>query len=96
MPSDHKEETREPPSDPDEEAREAPSSPEGETKAPSDHEEETKDAAGPTDLEGLVVPACRKLTTSGNFPSNSIIAHVEFTGARRHEKSSAAKLFADE
>ena len=96
-PSDPDEETREAPSDPNEETRGAPSNPEKETqKAPSDSEKETKDvaglAAGPTYLEGLVVPARQKFTISGNLPPNKAIAHVELTGVRRRERSSAATL----
>ena len=112
VPSDHKEETqeassdfdeetREAPSDTDEETGEAPSSPEKETQeAPSDSEEETNDvaglAAGSTDLEGLVVPARRKLNISGNLSQNNVITLVESTGARRRERSSGAKLSTDE
>ena len=101
MPLDRKEETREAPSDPNEETREAPLSTEKETQeAPSDSEEETKDVAGfavgSTDLEGLVVPARRKLTISGNLPPNNVIVNVESTGARRRERSNAAKFSVDE
>ena len=48
------------------------------------------------DLEWMVVPARRKLSISGNLPPNNIITHVESTGARRRERSSAAKFSADE
>ena len=78
--SDPKEETLEAPSDPDEETQDtsldpketqkAPPNPEGEV--PSDPGVETKDVArlaeGLTGFEGLVVPARRKLTISGNCP----------------------------
>ena len=99
--SDRKEETREASSDPDEEKREAPSNPEKETReAPSDSEEETKDATGFTaglaPLEGLVVPARRKPTISGNLAPNNFIGHVESMSARRRERSSAAKFFTNE
>ena len=101
VPSDCKEETKEAPSDPEEETREAPSNPEKEAQeAPSDIEEETKDGAGlaaeSTDLERMVVTARRKLTIRGNFPPDNVIAHVESTGARKREKSTAAKSSADE
>ena len=101
VPSNHKEETREAPSDPDEETREAPSNPEKETlEAPSDSEEETKNvaglAAGSMDLGGLVVPARRELNTGRNLPPNNVIAYVEWTGARRRGRSSAAKYATDD
>ena len=82
-PSDPDEKTLEVPSDPDEKTYEVPLDSEETQKAPlnpekerqealSDPEEETKDVAGlaswSTDLEGLVVPARRKLTLSGNLP----------------------------
>ena len=100
MSSDYKEETREVSSDPDEETREASSNAEKETQeALSDPEEETKDVAGlavgSTDLEGLIVPARRKLTMSGNLPPNTIITRVESTGDRRQGRTSTAKYSAD-
>ena len=71
-----------------------PPNPEGETReAPSDSGVETKDVAGlaegSTNLEGPVVPARRKLTIGGNLPPNHVKAHVESTGARRRDRSSA-------
>ena len=110
-PSDPEEQTLEAPSDTDEEIQEAPLDPEetqkvppnseGTTReAPSDPGVETNDvvglAAGLTGLEGLVIPARRKLTISGNLPPNNVNAHVESTGARKRERRSAAKLSADE
>ena len=62
-PSAPEEETLKAPSGPEEGTLEAPSDPEEETReGPSDHEEEAKHAAGPTELEGPVIPARRKLT----------------------------------
>ena len=83
------------------ETREGPSNPEKETQeAPSDSEEETKNIAGlaarSTNLEGLVVPARRKLTISGNLPPTHFIAHLKSTGARRRERMNAAVFSADE
>ena len=100
MASNCKEETREAPSDPDEETRQVPWNPEKEPReAPSDLGVETNYvaglAAGSTDLEGPVVPTRRKITISGNLPPNTVIAHVELAGARRHG-SSAAKVSTDE
>ena len=96
-PADPKEKMLEAPSDPEEETQEAPSDPEEETReVPSDHEEEAKGAAGPTELEGPVVPAHRKLTISGNLPPNHIKAHVESAGGRRRGRSCTAKFSADE
>ena len=61
-----------------------------------DPEEETKDeeglTTGSTYLEGLVVPAHRKFTINGNRPPNNIIAYAESPGARRRERSTAAKF----
>ena len=61
---------------------------------------ETKYVAGlaeeSTDLEGLVVPARPKLAISSNLPLNNVNAHEESTGARKYERSSAAKFFVDE
>ena len=109
--SDRKEKTREAPSDPDEETQEAPldtgetqkapPNPEKETReGPSNPGVETKYVAGleerPTDLEGLVVPARRELTISGNLLPSNVKAHVESTGARERERGSAAKFSADE
>ena len=111
VPSDPEEETLEAPSDPDEETQEVSSdpeeiqkaapNPEGETReAPSNPGVETNDVAGlaarPTNLKGPAVPARRKLTISGNLPSNNVNEHVESTGARRRKRSSAAKVSADE
>ena len=66
---------------------------------PSESEEEAKDVTGlaarSTDSEGLVVPARRKITISGNLPPNNVIAHVKSTGARRRESSRGA-ISADE
>ena len=111
-PSDPEEETLETPSDPDENTQEAALDlEEGTMEAPLDSEEETletpsdpgvesKDVAGlaegSTDLEGLVVPPRRQLTTSGNFPPNNVNAHMESTGACMRERSNAAKFSADE
>lgn len=90
MPRDLTVETREGPSDPKEETQETP----------SDSEEEIKYIAGLaadlTNLKGLVGPAPRKITISGNRPSYNVNAHLESTGARRRERSSAATLSADE
>ena len=98
LPLDRKENTREAPSDSDQEtqgtsvnSRETPN-PEGETReAPSDPGVETEYVAGraegSTNLEGLVVPARRKLTTSGNLPPNNVNEHVKSTGARRRERA---------
>ena len=109
-PSDPEEVTLEVPSDPDEETQETPLDPEDTHKASPNAEEETQEApSGPvvetngvaglaaesTDLEGPDVPAHRKLTISGNISPNNVIAHVEPTGARRHERSSATKFSAD-
>ena len=67
--SDPEEKTQEAPSDSKEETRKVPSDPKEETReASSDHEKEAKDAAGPMKLEGLLVPALRKPTISGNLP----------------------------
>ena len=68
--SDPEEETQEIPVDSGEEIREVRSDPKEEIQeAPSDHfDEKMKDAAGPTELEGLVVPALRKLTISRKLP----------------------------
>ena len=111
LPLDRKEKTREAPSDPDEETQEVPLDPEetqkaspnleGETReAPSDPGVETNDvaglAAGSTDLKGPVIPAPQKLTISGNLPPNNVNMPAESPGARRREKSSAAKCSADE
>ena len=67
---------------------------------PPDPGEETKYVAGlaegSTDVEGPVIPARRKLTTDGILPPNNVDAHVKSTGARRRERSSAAKFSADE
>ena len=64
--SDTEEETHEAPSESEEEKPEAPSDPEEQAReAPSDDEKEAKDASGPTELEGPVAPALRKLTISG-------------------------------
>ena len=110
-PSDLEKETLEAPSDPDEETQEVPLDPEetqnaspnleGETReAPSDPGVETNDvaglAAGSTDLKGPVIPAPQKLTISGNLPPNNVNMPAESPGARRREKSSAAKCSADE
>ena len=99
-PPDSEEETLEAPSDLNEETQEMLLDPEETQEAPSDSEEEAKDvaglAAGSTDLEGLGVPARRKLTICGNIPPNNVIAHVESTGARRRGRSSAAKFSADD
>ena len=100
-PSDHENEVQGTPLDPEEETLEAPLDPEEETlEAPSDPEEETKYVAGlaegPTGLDGLVVPARRKLTVSGNLPPNNAKAHVESEGARRRGRSSTANFSADE
>ena len=100
-PSDSEEETQEAPPYVGQETREAPSNPEIETReAPPNSEEETKDlaglAVGSTDSEGPAVPARRKITTSGNLRPNDVNAHVELTGARRRERSSAAKFSANE
>ena len=111
VPSDPEEETLEAPSDIEEETLKALLDPEKTQKAPPDSEEETRGvpsdsneetndvaglAAGSTDLEGPIVPARRKLTISANLPPNNVIAHVESTGARRRERSSAAKFSGDE
>ena len=97
-PSDCKDEAQGTPSDPEKETREAPSNPEEETlEVPSDsEEEETKDTAGPTELEGTIVPARRKLTISGSLPPNNVKAHVESAGARRRRRSSTARFSAEE
>ena len=100
-PPDSEEETREKPSDLNKETQEVPPEPEEQTQeALSDSELETKDVAGleagSTGLKRPVVPARRELTISGNLPPNNVIAYVESTGARRREKSSAAKFSADE
>ena len=99
-PSDSEQETQEAPLDP-EETQKAPPNPEEETReAPSDPGVETKYvvglATGSTDLEGPDVPARRQLTISGNLAPNNMKAHVESMGARRRERSSAAKFYADE
>ena len=59
------------------EGQKAPPNPEKETReAPTDLKVETncvaRLTAGSTDLEGLVVPALRKLTTSGNIPHQTM------------------------
>ena len=100
-PTNPEEKTLKAPLDPDEETQKAPPNLEEETReAPSDLEMKTNDiaglAAGSTYSKGLVVPARRKLPISGNLPSNNVIAHVESTGVRRRERSSVAKLSADE
>ena len=67
--SNSEEKTQEAPSSSEEQSREVPLDPEEETReAPSDHEEEAKVAVGPTELEGPVVPALRKVTISGHRP----------------------------
>ena len=48
------------------------------------------------DFEGWVVPARRKLTISGNLPSNNVKTYVESTGARRRGKSSITEFSAEE
>ena len=101
VPSDRKEETQEAALDPNEETREVPLNPKKETQeTPSDSEEGTKNVAGleagSTDLKGLAVPARRKLTISRNLPPHNVNGHEESTGARRRERSSAAKFSADE
>ena len=53
-------------------------------------------AAGSTYLKGPVISARRKLTISGNLSPNNVNAHVESTGARMCERSSAAIFSADE
>ena len=98
VPLDSKEKTHEAPSDPKEQTLEALSDAEEETlEVPSDSEEK-KDvagfAAGSIDLEGLIVPTHWKFIISGNLPSNNIIPHVEFAGARRRGRSSTTKLSA--
>ena len=98
-PSDREDEAQGTPSDPEEETLEAPSDPEEEIlEGPSDTEE-TKYVAGlaerPTDLEGPVVPARRKLIISGNLPPNNVKVHVESAGARRRGRSCTAKFSAD-
>ena len=47
-------------------------------------------------MEGLVIPARRKLTNNGNLLPNNVNAHVELTGARRRKRGSAVKFCADE
>ena len=97
--SDPEEKTHVVPLDP-EETQKTPPNPEEDTReAPPDPGVGTNDVAGlaarSTDLEGLVVPARRKLTISGNLPPNNVIAHVE-SGARRYGRSRIAKFSADE
>ena len=104
-PSDPEEEALEAPSDPDERTQEVPLDPEETQKAPPNSKEETREAPsdpgmeindeaglaeGPTDLEGSVVPARRKLTISGNLPPNNVIAYVESAGARRRGRTRPA------
>ena len=95
VPSDLNEKTQEAPLDPEEAQKVPPDLEEATREEPSDSKEETKDvaglSAGPTDLEGPVVPARRKLTISSNLPTNNVIAHVESTGARRRGRNSAGK-----
>ena len=84
-----------------EEIQKAPPNPEGEAReAPSDPGVETNDVAGleeeSRDLEGLVLPARRNLTISGNLSPDNVNAHVESRGELRREKSSVAKVPADE
>ena len=95
------EETWEAPSDREDEAQGTPSDPEEETReAPLDSEKETKYEAGlaerPTDLEGPVVSARRKLTSSGNLQPNNVKAHMESAGARGRGRSSTARFSPDE
>ena len=110
-PPDPEEGTQEALLDPEEEAREAPLDLGQETwKVPSDRVKEIREApsyskqetkyvaglaAGSTCLEGRFVPARRKVTISGNFPPNNVIAHAELTGARRRGRSSDATFSAD-
>ena len=72
---------------------------EGAIRSSSDSEE-TNDVAGlaerPTNLEGPVVPARRKLTISGNFPLNNVKTHVKWAGACRCARRSTAKFSNDE
>ena len=101
VPSVREDEAQGTPSYPEEETLEAPSDPEEEIlEAPSDPDEKTKYAAelaeGPTDLEGPVVPACRKRTIGGNLPPKKMKAHVEPVDARRRGRRSTAKFSADE
>ena len=64
---------------------------------PSNHEEEAKDAAGPSELEGSVVPALRKLTISGNLPpiisscTRSRRVHTDVEGAALQSHLPATK-----
>ena len=99
-PSDREDEVQGTPSDSEEEILEAPSDPEEETlEAPSDFEEAKYVAGlaeGPTDLDGPVIPALRKLTIGGNFPPNNINAPMESAGAHTRGRSSTAKFSADE
>ena len=81
-----RQETREVPSDRKEETQEAPGVPKEETKGIA------RLAIGSTYLGGPVVPARRKLTISGIFPPNNVIAHVESTGARRREGAAPSFL----
>ena len=101
-PPDLEEEVREVPLDPEEGTQEAPPDPaEEETReVSSDPRVETNHVAGfaeeSMDLEELVLPTRRKLTTSGNLLPKNVNAHVESTGVRRRERSSAATFSADE
>ena len=100
-PSDGKDGAQGTPSDSEDETLEAPSDPLEETlEASSGSEEETKGvvglAEGPTELEGPAIPARRKLTISGNLPSNNVKVHVELAGVRRRGRSSTTKFSADE
>ena len=81
-PLDSAEETRKTPSDREDKAQRKWSDPEEETvEAPLNSVEKTEYVAGlaegPTELEGPVVPARRKVTIGGNLPSNNVKVHLE-------------------